>query len=306
MDGCKYIKRNCPICDSNKQSIKKINSFIKAQELDLNELIPYWNGFFKQKIFFSYVRCNVCKVQYAPIFFSSQQLELLYKQMSPNMDIVPLAALIRTQIGYFNKVRKYSNLENGYLELGPDIGLFTTNCVKKGAFDKYWLFEPNLNVKNKLEYVMGNSDFTIINDMNRFTQVKNNTIGLAVLIHVLDHILDPVKTLIELREKLSPEGHILLVTHNEKSILRKIVGNRWPAYCLQHPQLYSPTSMEYLLKKSGYKVLTIEKTINYFEISFLIKNLFWCFGIKIKKLPRIFDITIGLRLGNIITIAIKN
>ena len=48
---------------------------------------------------------------------------------------------------------------------------------------------------------------------------------------------------------------------------------------------------------------TIERTKNYFEFSFLLKHLLWAFGIKVKSVPKCFDFTIGLRLGNMITIA---
>ena len=47
--------------------------------------------------------------------------------MSPNMDDVPINSLKKTQEGYFRELRKYSNLKGAYLEIGPDIGLFTQN-----------------------------------------------------------------------------------------------------------------------------------------------------------------------------------
>jgi hypothetical protein len=96
------------------------------------------------------------------------------------------------------------------------------------------------------------------------------------------------------------------VTHNEQSLLRKIVGWKWPAFCLQHPQIYSPESMSMLLEKSGYKVDSIKRTKNYFQLSFLLKHLLWAFGLKVKSVPSIFDFTISLKLGNTITIATPN
>ncbi len=298
-----YLHRDCPICQSKTKSVNEVSSLQRAEDLSYESLIPYWNGFFKEKIFFSYARCEECALLFAPIFYDLDQLGALYEQMSPNMDLVPMAALVKTQRGYFEELKKFSTLKNGYIEIGPDIGIFTENCSREGEFNNYWLCEPNREVAGALAKSVGHNQFTIIEDMFGFSQIPDHSAGAAVMIQVLDHLLDPIATLTELRAKLMPDAKLLIVTHNEKSLLRKIVGWRWPAFCLQHPQIYNPNSITKLLEKSGYKVTSIEKTRNYFEFSFLLKHLLWAFGIKVKSVPSIFNFTIGLKLGNIVTIA---
>lgn len=298
-----YLHRDCPICQAKTKFMIEVSSNQRAEDLGYESLVPYWNGFFKEKIFFSYARCGECELLFSPIFYGPDQLEALYGQMPPNMDLVPMAALVKTQKGYFDELKKSSPLKNGYIEIGPDIGIFTENCSRVGGFDNYWLCEPNKEVAGALAKSVGNNRFTIIEDMFGFNQIPNHSAGAAVMIQVLDHLLDPVATLSELREKLLPDAKLLIVTHNEQSFLRKIVGWRWPAFCLQHPQIYNPSSITKLLEKAGYKVKSIEKTRNYFEFSFLLKHLLWAFGIKVKKIPSIFNFTIGLKLGNIVTVA---
>jgi len=298
-----YLHRDCPICQAKTKSMIEVSSQQRAEDLNYESLVPYWNGFFKEKIFFSYARCEGCDLLFSPIFYRLNQLEALYGQMPPNMDLVPMAALIKTQKGYFEALKRFSALKNGYIEIGPDIGIFTENCSREGGFDSYWLCEPNKEVAGTLTKSVGNNKFTIIEDMFGFNQIPDQSAGAAVMIQVLDHLLDPVATLSELREKLLPDAKLLIVTHNEESLLRKIVGWRWPAFCLQHPQIYNPNSITKLLEKSGYKVNSIERTSNYFEFSFLLKHLLWAFGIKVKSIPRIFNFTIGLKLGNIVTVA---
>lgn len=298
-----YLYRDCPICQARTKFLIEVSSTQRAEDLSYDSLVPYWNGFFKEKIFFSYARCGECELLFAPIFYRLDQLEALYGQMPPNMDLVPMAALVKTQKGYFEELKKFSALKNGYIEIGPDIGIFTENCSREGGFDNYWLCEPNKEVAGALAKSVGNSKFTIIEDMFGFSQIPDQSAGAAVMIQVLDHLLDPVATLAELKEKLLPDGKILIVTHNEQSLLRKIVGWKWPAFCLQHPQIYNPNSITKLLEKAGYTVNSIEKTKNYFEFSFLLKHLLWAFGIKVESVPSIFNFTIGLKLGNIVTVA---
>ncbi len=300
-----YISRPCPSCNETSTTNAVIQSKKNAENFDFDSLIPHWNGFFKEKIIFSYTRCAHCGLLYAPIFFSMEQLNKLYSQMPPNMDVVPLSALQKTQKKYFSHLATSSKLTNGYIEIGPDIGIFTSYCVSNGDFNKYWLFEPNRAVEKQLTDIMKNKDFSIINNMVGFEQVPNQTASVAVMIQVLDHLLDPVKTLKELRHKLTPDGKLLLVTHNEQSLLSKVCGWKWPAFCLQHPQIYNPSSIKKLLYQAGYQVDSCVRSKNHFELEFLVKHLLWIFGIDIKKFPTIFKKTIGLKLGNIITLASK-
>ena len=298
-----YLHRHCPICNQDTNSGISISSPNRAEDYAYEDLVPYWNGFFKEKIFFSYVECETCKLLYAPIFYTDEQLSKLYSQMPPNMDIVPMDALIRTQTGYLEPL-KNQKLNGDFLEVGPDIGIFSGLCSKKGWFRKFWLFEPNVSVKDALaKSVSTSAEYSIIEEMFNFSMVPNHCVGLVVMIQVLDHLLDPVSTLRELHGKMLPGAKLLLVTHNEKSLLRRLVGWKWPAFCLQHPQIYSPSSITALLTKSGYKVESINRTKNYFEMGFLIKHLFWILGININRMPNILNFKIGLRLGNIITIA---
>jgi hypothetical protein len=296
------LSRVCPVCDKPADQ-PEVSSQIKAESMAYDALVPYWNGFFKEKVFFSYVRCGGCGLLYAPTFFNGPQLESLYGQMAPNMEEVPLEALRRTQRGYFDALKSCSDLTGGFIEVGPDIGLFTENCVREGHYDEYWLFEPNRDVAPALAKMVEGKKSHIIHDMFGFSHVPDNAASTAVMIHVLDHLLDPVSTLRELRTKLKPDARLLLVTHDESSLLRRIVGWRWPAFCLQHPQIYSPNSIRKLLESAGYEVLQRRKTVNFFEVRFLLKHLLWAFGLKVRSVPSFGGITLGLKLGNMLTIA---
>jgi hypothetical protein len=303
MESSKYLHRNCPICGSAALSEPEVFSATAGEGLPFEQLRSYWINFYKDKVFFSYVRCAICGLLYAPVFFTSDQLEELYKLMPPNMEVVPREVLERTQRGYFETMKQATSLEGGFIEVGPDTGLFTQNCVRDGKFSEYWLFEPNQSVEAALSDTMKGTNFHIIRDMFGFSNVPDNAVSVVVMIHVMDHLLDPVKTLRSLREKLTDEGRVLLVTHDESSLLRRIIGKRWPAFCLQHPQLYNLATMAALFEAAGYEVVKQSKTVNYFPISFLLKQLIWALGVKIESVPGFGQIAIGLKLGNLLTIA---
>ena len=303
MEANGFLSRACPVCGGKPAVQAAIRSEVMAESLGFDALVPCWNGFFKDKVFFSYARCGGCGLLYTPTFFNGAQLERLYGQMPPNMAEVSLEALRRTQRGYFDALKSCSDLEGGFIEVGPDIGLFTENCVREGRFDEYWLFEPNRDVLPALSKIVKGRKSHIIHDMFGFSHVPDHAASAAVMIHVLDHLLDPVLTLRELRQKLTPGARLLLVTHDESSLLRRLVGWRWPAFCLQHPQIYNPKSMRALLEAAGFQVLQQRKTINFFQVSFLLKHLLWAFGMKVQSVPSFGQLTLGLKLGNMLTIA---
>ena len=303
MEAENYISRVCPICSDNPPAKTAISSAQKAESLSLKMLTQYWNGFFKDKIFFSYARCGGCGLLYCPIFFSNDQLEQLYSQMPANMVEVPQQALRDTQYGYFKYLKNYSPLTGGFIEIGPDIGLFTEQCVREGHFDEYWLFEPNREVKPALEAVVKDHKSQIIHEMTDFSAIPDSTATTAVIIHVMDHLLDPVATLTELRKKMTKDATLMIVTHDESSLLRRVVGWRWPAFCLQHPQIYNFSSTRALLEAAGFNIAEQHKTVNFFKLSFLLKHALWAFGFKIKSVPNFGKFTLGLKLGNILTIA---
>lgn len=303
MTDSSYLRRNCPSCGTAPPDAPTDSSQMRAEDMQFADLVPYWNGFFKDKVFFSYARCGNCGLLYAPTFFNGPQLEELYGQMPPNMAEVPLEALRRTQYGYFASLKNCSPLAGGYIEVGPDVGLFTECCAREGKFDEYWLFEPNRDVAAVLEKTVNGSKHHIVHDMFGFACVPDGAASVAVMIHVLDHLLDPVATLRELRAKLAPDARLLLVTHDESSLLRRVVGWRWPAFCLQHPQIYNPDTIRRLLQRAGFDVERQDKTTNHFQVSFLLKHLLWAFGIKVNSVPSFGQITVGLKLGNMLTVA---
>jgi hypothetical protein len=303
MTQSEYLSRCCPICGSKPPAKPEISSQVPAETKSFDALVPYWNGFFKDKVFFSYYRCQACDLLYTPTFFTGHQLERLYAQMPPNMDVVPASSLDRTQRGYFETLKSAAALEGGFIEVGPDVGLFTKNCVKDGHFSEYWLFEPNRDVETALASAMGDRKFHIITDMFGFSQVPDGAASVAVMVHVMDHLLDPVSTLRDLKQKISPTGKVMLVTHDEDSLLRRVVGWRWPAFCLQHPEIYNLKTMRKLFEAAGYEVVKQTKTVNYFPVGFLLKQLLWALGLKVESVPSFGQIAVGLKLGNMLTIA---
>jgi SAM-dependent methyltransferase len=298
-----FSAQSCPSCGNPASAPLVVASNPKAESLSFEDIKPYWHGFFKEKTFFSYHRCIRCKTLYCRSFFSQDQLDQLYHQMPDNTAGVPLQALRKTQEGYFRLLQRYSPLQGSYLEVGPDIGLFTAYAVKEGKFDRFWLFEPNTGVRATLETLLAGKRYDILPEFLNVKKLPDNSLSVVVMVHVLDHLTDPKVLLEQLKKKLSPGAVLLFVTHDEASLLAKVTRSRWPPYCLQHPLLFNPKTISTLLQSAGFNVLAVKKSANYYPAVYLAKNFLWAAGLKKITLPKWTFPTIPLKLGNIMTVA---
>lgn len=239
---------------------------------------------------------------YSPEYFSDGQLDILYGSMPANMAEVEPGSLERTQYGYFKALPKMRSGGGDLLEIGPDIGIFSEYCVQAGSFPRAWMFEPNVRAHDELRRRLSKTDVQISTSLTDLSRVPDGTVALAAMIHVLDHLVDPVPFLRELRTKMRADGIVILVTHNERSVLARLLGPRWPAYCLQHPHLFNPRSMRAMLAKGGFSLQKTVRSVNYFPLPFLAKQLLLAAKLNVPQ-PPLPGLELPLKLGNFITLA---
>jgi 2-polyprenyl-3-methyl-5-hydroxy-6-metoxy-1,4-benzoquinol methylase len=94
-----------------------------------------------------------------------------------------------------------------------------------------------------------------------FSGSFHNKLGLVgeryeavVLFHVIEHMSDPIQFLKDCRRAMKPGGLLVLKTPNAASLVARLAGSFWqwvspPA----HLYLYSPKTLQSLLKKTGYQ-----------------------------------------------------
>src|SRR5262249_26604779 len=230
---------------------------------------------------------------------------VFYGRHAETMASVPLAARKRTKENYARLLRRHSRMAGNFLEIGPDIGLFASSFGRAGSFDHFWLYEPNRDVHQSLADNFRGLSFTINSGIFRVSDVPAQSLSTAVMIHVLDHLLQPKEFLREVRASLEPGGVVLIVTHDCASVLARALGRRWPPYTLQHPQLFSERSLAALLQASGFDVVETVKTTNYFPLPFLMRAALTVFGLPEGFAPAGEKPLLGLKLSNLGTIARK-
>ena len=302
-----FVERDaCPCCGASAQKSKlKAAANVRAEDVPPQDHGRFLSGYTSERTFFSYVQCEVCDMVYCPIFYDETMLAQLYEHQPENMAETPFDARKKTQIAYADLLPKKLKSTADFLEIGADIGLFAAACAERYELDHFTLYEPNVEVHDTIRCNLPDRNLTIREGLFPADDQSSSKVSLAAMIHVLDHVIDPASVLENLYDAVAPGGVVLIVTHNVDSLMAKVLGRRWPPFTLQHPHLFSPATMEKMLQNAGFCEVEVKRSLNYFPVMQLVRAAFSVFGIQSRALPELKSLSVGLRLGNIATLARK-
>ena len=267
-----------------------------AEGQTIEDLRDYWRGFRADSTFFTYVRCASCGVLYCPNYFTDEQLTELYGFMPDNTNDEDLALLRKTQVGYQRQIWSYGFNGKQVLDVGADIGLLADAIRVQDRTVAVDAIEPNRGVHEALQSAIGSTG-SIATSWNELpTETRYD---LIVGVHVLDHLVDLTSALEEVVSRIRPGGHIYFVTHNERSLMRRLLGRRWPPFCLQHPHLFDHRTLGSVFEDLGFTDVRVRRTTNYFSLRHIARVATQLIGISPKLSSLVPALALPLKLGNI-------
>jgi hypothetical protein len=275
---------------------------MQAELMSWIEVKDFFIGLRNDQVFFSYYRCQECELLYCPWYFSKDQIALLYAAMPDNTMGEDKSTVSRTQSAYANWIMSRKNTSNKrYLEVGPDIGLVANQIVKINKPEFVSFLEPNRSVRAELlESVAAVESKEVVDFID---ELVTKDFSLIVGVHVYDHLLDPVGDLANLRTRVEVGASLSIVVHNESSLLRKCMGPKWPPFCLQHPQLFNPQTQKKLFAKSGWELLEVKRSTNWYHMKYFVSMVASILGLS-TSISKVFpNIEFPIRLGNTISMA---
>ena len=297
-----FKERSCPNCGKPTSPDTAVVSRAKtpAEESTFEVVKESFIGFRKGQLFFTFRRCARCSLCYSDRFFDSSQLNELYRSMPDNSAGEDIATLSRTQSKYVSVLKRETEIGDRWLDVGADIGLLGYALRHQGA-KRIDAIEPNVEVHSQLSNNIGSNGVVGV-DWASF--VGNQYEGIAA-IHVLDHFEALSEELHRIYKHLVPGGHFFAVVHNERSLLRYLLGTRWPPFCLQHPQLFSKSTLQKTLENHGFTVVVVGRTTNYFSLKHLVTVGSKVLGLS-SRLGKIAPgFVIPFKFGNIFVIGQK-
>ena len=103
-----------------------------------------------------------------------------------------------------------------------------------------------------IEFAQKNFQITIVDQDFHALINEKKQFDLIILSHFLEHLLDPVSWLEELKPLLSAGGLIYVETPNIRDIPQKLGLQNY--FCLAHTYYFSPDTLKLIIQNSGFEV----------------------------------------------------
>jgi len=236
----------CPVCNSTKLEFKQtIKDYSITQET------------------FNLVECLQCKLQITSPQPSEENIGKYYQSEEYISHSDSKKGIINAVYHRIRSITLNSKLEliNSYskpgnlLDIGCGTGYFLKKCQENG-----WRItgtEPDQGAREKSKQITGKEIYASINDIKAIKEFN-----VITLWHVLEHIHDPVKTLLKIKELLKDEGILIIAVPNHESYDAKYYKETWAAYDVpRHLYHFSKTALNNLLQETGFQLLQTKPMI---------------------------------------------
>ncbi|QUS59978.1 class I SAM-dependent methyltransferase [Synechocystis sp. PCC 7339] len=253
----------CPICNSDK-------TFIKQRNINENILRTTKN--------YTYIGCKNCNTSSLFPFPEISELQEHYQFIDNQSDKSYIISFLSNEINLStvqylesrqspNKLASFwHNLNPEYptlnmitggkvLDLGSGSGSFC-KLLKEKEIDFVGVEQSENSVK-----IASLAGIDLIQDdiFSVSQRFPNSSFDYITLNHVIEHIVNPIDFLHSIRSLLvSPTGQIILALPNLNSISRFVFRSLWHGWDPPiHVHHYNSKSIEFILDKAGYKIVSI-------------------------------------------------
>jgi SAM-dependent methyltransferase len=247
-------------------------------------------------------RCMNCGLIYSSPVMDELGVSTLYRD-SRETNVSPGEEdnVRRTMALYYRLTASHLRARERMLDIGCDMG-FMLEAAKSDGFKELHGIEPVPAARTVAETVEG---AMITERFFEETDYPTDYFDLITLIHVLDHLYDPRIVLRQARKNLRPEGLVLAVVHNVRSLLGLLLGERFPIFNLYHHYFFDKNTLAELFRRQGYEVVKVVATRNCYSLGFFAQRLpglpssFGQAAVRGLKMLRLADIPITIPVGNI-------
>jgi 2-polyprenyl-3-methyl-5-hydroxy-6-metoxy-1,4-benzoquinol methylase len=216
---------------------------------------------------FRMVECSNCGLIYSSPILPPEVIYELYRH-SPFLHESQLSNMIRD---YQDQVRSLLPLlpssKGRLLEIGCANGLFLKAAMELG-FEDVRGVEPGEKSVRAADPAVRDK---IVNALFRADLFPPESFDVVCCFQVLDHLLDPAAVLRDASKLLRKGGLVLLLNHNIRSWLPRVLGERCPMYDIEHIYLFDKQTVAQLLQNNGFEVVGVRNIPNSYTLSYAIK-----------------------------------
>jgi SAM-dependent methyltransferase len=298
----KINSRACPVCSSRDEAHVFAEEKIDPTLLDS---FAFASRKIPEYMHYRLVVCPVCDLLYANPLPSSGTLLKNYKQAAFDSSEEAHCAA-RTYAGFLPRIIPNIPDIKGALDIGTGDGAFLEQLLRHG-FSGIIGVEPSkapiLASRKEIRPLIRQEAF-------RAGDFKKNSLSLITCFQTFEHLSDPLKTCSGVYRILKENGAFFIVCHNRRSFSAKLLGMKSPIFDIEHLQLFSPRSAQFILEQTGFKQVEVKPLFNSYPIHYWLKMLPLPRGIKTALVEWLKGTWIGrlnvpLPAGNMAVIGFK-
>jgi SAM-dependent methyltransferase len=254
--------RACPTCGSTGA----VAPFVAAK-IDTTALGAFSYASRKMPEFFSLrlVTCNACETIYAPESPPEELLQRAYQDAAFDTAAEAEAAAATYDRAISAVLPK--PCEGPALEIGCGTGALLPYLLSRG-------FRPVIGVEPSLAAVRAAP--AEVRPLIRVEPFKASsfepaTFAMIGCFQTIEHLSDPSGFARDAFELLRPGGAILIVAHDPRYWLNRLLGRRSPIVDIEHLQLFSRRALQALLRRAGFVTGPSDALVNRYPLRYWLR-----------------------------------
>jgi SAM-dependent methyltransferase len=155
------------------------------------------------------------------------------------------------------------------LEIGCSFG-FQLNEFRKEGWDVEGI-EPN---HNSARYAKEALSIPVVTSILEEAEIPDSSVDVVVMLHVIEHIPDPVGTVKEIFRVLKPGGHAVLETPRYDTLMFRLFGKRERSVaCDGHIMFFTTDSLAQVYSQAGFRKVRLDYVGRTLTLDRLVYNL---------------------------------
>lgn len=212
-------------------------------------------------------RCNNCGLIYAqPYGGVKRYLDRYCNMVDPDYASEERGRR-QSSIKVLERIERHKR-SGRLLDIGCATGFFLDEARRRG-----WEAHGVELSKWAVEYAKDRLNLDVTRGTVEETAFPDESFDVIVMLDVLEHLVDPKYTLLEIRRILKKDGILYISTPDVSSVLSRILRGRWWGINKFHLFYFSKKTLKKMLDACGFRITRYSPHIRIFSINYWVKRL---------------------------------